>query len=254
MSGDAGPARVPGFFHTPLIRLALFDIDGTLVRTGGAGVRAFGRAGELVFRVQDGARRLQFPGRTDRSLLREFLSNHGLAETPEAISGFFDSYVFLLDHYLGVAQGRLCPGVEPFLDALEQQPAPPVLGLLTGNIRLGAEIKLRHFGLWHRFKLGAFGDDHEDRNVLAALALRRAQALLGNDLSPRDVLVVGDTVHDIGCARAIGARVLAVATGGDSMAALEAARPDWLAADLTAADLAAIQGGQRFNAAATERE
>jgi phosphoglycolate phosphatase len=223
-----------------LIRLALFDIDGTLVRTGGAGVRAFGRAGELVFRVDDGARHLRFPGRTDASLLREFLDNHGIPETPETTTGFYDSYVFLLDHYLQQAEGRLCPGVEQFLDALEQHPTPPLLGLLTGNIRLGAEIKLRHFGLWHRFRLGAFGDDHEDRNVLAAVALRRARELLGDNLPPNEVLVVGDTVHDIACARAVGARVLAVATGGDSMTDLAAARPDWLLPDLTGADAAEI--------------
>jgi phosphoglycolate phosphatase-like HAD superfamily hydrolase len=183
---------------------------------------------------------LQFAGRTDTSLLREFIEYHGLEPGAAAAWGFFDCYVFLLDHYLRQSDGRVCVGAAEFLAAWQRFPQPPVLGLLTGNILLGAEIKLRHFGLWERFRVGAFGDDAEDRNELAAIALRRGREILGGELDPSDVLVVGDTVHDIACGRAIGAKVLAVATGGNTLADLAGAKPDWAVADLTAADVAAI--------------
>ena len=112
-------------------------------------------------------------------------------------------------------------------------PEPPALGLLTGNIRLGAEIKLRHFELWEVFQTGAFGDDHEDRDQIAALAKERGSLLLNNDLSGEQILVIGDTPRDIECARAIDARTLAVATGGVKFEELETHKPDWLVKDLT---------------------
>jgi phosphoglycolate phosphatase-like HAD superfamily hydrolase len=225
-----------------MIRLALFDIDGTLIRTGGAGVRAFGRTCEIVFGIQDGVRHLQFAGRTDTSLLREFLATHRLENRPEQIAAFYDYYVFLLDEYLRHSRGQLCPGVLEFIEAWTRLPSPPILGLLTGNILLGAEIKLRHFGLWDHFRLGAFGDDGEERPTLARTALQRGRNLLGTNLQPEEVLVIGDTTHDIACGRAIGAKVLAVATGGHAPTQLAAARPDWLLPDLTTANVAAISG------------
>lgn len=214
------------------MRLVLFDIDGTLIRTGGAGVRAFERTGELEFQVSNGTSSMQFAGRTDMSLVREFFRRHGIAETPAHFERFFDRYVFLLDHFLSVCQGRLCPGVPEFLSALQQRPEPPLLGLLTGNTRLGAEIKLRHYGLWDRFVVGAFGDDHEDRNRLAEIARERGCRVRGRSLAPEEILVVGDTPRDVACGRAIGARVLAVATGGATAAALHESGPDWVVEDL----------------------
>ena len=211
-----------------MVRLALFDIDGTLIRTGGAGVRAFAQTGAEEFGVGNGTAYMRFAGRTDRSLVREFFDRHGIAPRPDAFTRFLDRYVFLLDHYLRVSDGRVCAGVLAFLGTLRQAPNPPLLGLLTGNIRLGAEIKLRHYGLWNWFETGAFGDDAEDRNRLAHIALERAERLLGTRLDPSSILVVGDTPHDVACGRAIGARVLAVTTGGASRAELEACRPDVL--------------------------
>ena len=110
---------------------------------------------------------------------------------------------------------------------------PPAIGLLTGNIRLGAEIKLRHFELWEIFQTGAFADDHEDRNHIAAIARQRGDLLLGGHLRDEEILVIGDTPHDIQCARAIGAKTLAVATGSVSFEELETHRPDWVVKDLT---------------------
>lgn len=196
-----------------MVRLVLFDIDGTLIRAPGAGVGAFVQAFADEFGIRDGLDRLQFAGRTDTGLVREVFQSHGIQ--PEAIHfrRFFDRYVFLLDDRLRRLGGEVLPGVTHFLEGLRRLSPDPVLGLLTGNIRLGAEIKLRHFGLWDWFQVGAFGDDAEDRAAIAALARQRGERLLGRSLNGTEVLVVGDTPHDIHCARAIGARVLAVASG-----------------------------------------
>ena len=217
-----------------MIRLALFDIDGTLVRTGGAGVRAFARTFASEFGAEDGFERLKFAGRTDPGLVREFFSFHAIPPTAENFSRFFDRYVFHLDEIMSQSQSVVCPGVWDFLHQLQHLPAPPLLGLLTGNIRLGAEIKLRHLNLWDVFKVGGFGDDDEDRGRIAAVARDRGSRMLGKPLRGDEVLVVGDTPHDIRCARAIDARVLAVATGGSALEELKAHQPDWAIPDLQA--------------------
>ncbi|MCX8155683.1 MAG: HAD hydrolase-like protein [Verrucomicrobiae bacterium] len=224
-----------------MVRLALFDIDGTLIRTHGAGVKAFARAFAVEFGLGNGTETMSFAGRTDTSLVREFLRQHGREATPEDMRRFFDCYIFLLDHYLRESTGGVIPGVTQFITALQTQHPPPVLGLLTGNIRLGAEIKLRHFGLWGPFVTGAFADDHEDRNEIARIALARGRALLGDSLQPHEVLVVGDTPHDIRCGRAIGAKTLAVATGGATLSELQHHAPDWAVATLENFPLEALQ-------------
>jgi len=115
------------------------------------------------------------------------------------------------------SDGAACHGVQHFIRDLLALPSPPVLGLLTGNIRLGAEIKLRHFGLWEIFHFGGFADDHEDRNHIAVAAFERGRRIIGKHLQPEEIIVVGDTQFDIRCGKFIGARVLAVATGGASI-------------------------------------
>jgi phosphoglycolate phosphatase-like HAD superfamily hydrolase len=123
--------------------------------------------------------------------------------------------------------------VPEFLDGLRALPRPPLLGLLTGNIRLCAEIKLRRFNLWNVFEIGAFADDSEDRNQIAVAALKRGRRVLGKDLQPDEILVVGDTPHDIRCGKFIGAKVLAVGTGGATLEELKRHQPDWVVEDLT---------------------
>ena len=223
-----------------MIRVVLFDIDGTLIRTGGAGVRAFERTGEQVFGLVDGMRHMRFAGRTDPSLIREFFRHHGVAESEENFQRFYDHYVFLLDQLLGQLDGHVCAGVNELLAGCRALPEPPLLGLLTGNIRLGAEIKLRHFGLWETFVMGAFGSDHEDRNALAGVARDRAGRILGRSLRGDEVLVVGDTPFDIECGRAIGAKVLVVGTGGARLEDLRHHQPDWLVENLTAVTAAQV--------------
>lgn len=211
------------------VRLVLFDIDGTLIHTRGVGVQAFGRTLEFEFHHPDVSHRIRFGGRTDPSLVREVFAHAHIEHNRDNVSRFFDAYVFWLDHLLTESRhGGPCPGVRDLLKALRALPEPPLIGLLTGNIRLGAEIKLRRFDLWDAFETGAFGDDDEDRNRIADVALQRGRKLLGKSLRGEEVLVVGDTPRDIECGRAIGAQVLAVATGGAETDELKDHRPDWL--------------------------
>jgi phosphoglycolate phosphatase-like HAD superfamily hydrolase len=217
-----------------MVRLVLFDIDGTLVRTGGAGVKAFAKVFATEFGATDGFERLKFAGRTDTSLVREFFGFHHIPASPENFRRFFERYVFWLDHILSDSKTETCAGVREFLAGLEALPQPPLLGLLTGNIRLGAEIKLRHFGFWDIFQTGGFADDHEERDHIAAIARERGRKILGNYLRDDEVVVIGDTPLDIRCGRAIRARVLAVATGGANLEELKAHQPEWAVPDLRA--------------------
>jgi phosphoglycolate phosphatase-like HAD superfamily hydrolase len=216
-----------------MIRLVLFDIDGTLIRTGGAGVKAFAKVFETEFKAVDGFEKLKFAGRTDTGLVREFFGYHAIPATEENFKRFFERYVFWLDHILKETQTTVCTGVWEFIRGLQALGKPPVLGLLTGNIRLGAEIKLRHAGLWEVFVTGGFADDSEERDKIAAIAKERGSRLLKEQLNGEQVLVIGDTQLDIRCARAIGAKVLAVATGTVPMEELESHRPEWAVKDLS---------------------
>jgi phosphoglycolate phosphatase-like HAD superfamily hydrolase len=215
-----------------MVKLVLFDIDGTLIQTGGAGEKAFSRVCEMEFGVPRATEFLQFAGRTDPSIVRDFFTRASIPPTPENFRRFFESYVFLLDELLRQLDGQVLRGVFPLLNKLESLPHQPLIGLLTGNIRLGAQIKLTHYNLWDRFSLGGFGDDHEDRNQIAAIARQRGHQRLARALDGDEILVIGDTPRDIECARAIGARVLAVATGKFSVDELRRERPDWATASL----------------------
>ena len=216
-----------------MVRLVLFDVDGTLVHTGRAGSQAFAKTFATEFKAHDGIEKIKFAGRTDVSLVREFFDIHNIPATPENFERFFTRFVFWLDHIVARSNGEICRGVPEFLDGLRELPQPPVLGLLTGNIRLGAEIKLRRYGLWDHFETGGFADDHEDRDHIAAAAFARGRRLLGQDLQPQEIIVIGDTPFDIRCGKFIGARVLAVATGGAKLDELKKHSPDWAVEDLT---------------------
>jgi phosphoglycolate phosphatase-like HAD superfamily hydrolase len=225
-----------------MVRLVLFDIDGTLIRTGGAGMMAFAKVFATEFNATDGFERLKFAGRTDLSLVREFFSLHQIPPTAQNFERFFDRYIFWLDHILLQTESSVYPGVWEFIHGLRALTEPPLLGLLTGNIRLGAEIKLRHVQLWDVFETGAFADDHEERDQIAAIARRRGSRILGTELKGSEVLVVGDTPLDIRCGRAIGAKCLAVATGGHPLDELELHQPDWALKDLREITPAAAVG------------
>ena len=216
-----------------MVRLILFDIDGTLVHTGGAGTKAFAKTFATEFDLHHGSEKMKFAGRTDVSLVREFFKIHGLDESPSHFRQFFARYVFWLDHIVRQSTGGECAGVRQFIADLLALPQPPMLGLLTGNIQLGAEIKLRHFGLWEHFVMGGFADDHEDRNHIAVAALARGRRVLDPHLQPQEVVVIGDTPFDVRCGKFIGAKTLAVATGGSTLAELQPHGADWTVPDLT---------------------
>ena len=216
-----------------MFRLILFDIDGTLISTGGAGVKAFAQTCDEVFNLPEATKNLIFAGRTDRGLIKDIFQNHQIPETEENVAAFFEGYLTRLENFLPDGLNEPLPGVRDFIAACRQLDSRPHIGLLTGNHPRGAALKLGHYGLWNEFAWGAFGGEETDRNQVAHQA--RQLALKDQpDLQPEEILIIGDTPRDIHCARAIGAKVLAVATGPDSVELLEPHQPDWVAANLNA--------------------
>ena len=190
----------------------LFDIDGTLVLTGGAGQRAMARAFEELFCVSDGFRDIQMAGRTDTWILSSAAEFHGII--PDRISRFQDAYLAHLERELEPENPRktIMPGVRPLLDALAARD-DAYLALLTGNYQRAARLKLEHFDLWRYFQCGAFADDAPDRNSLLPMALARIRERGGPNVQPANTIVIGDTPHDIECALYGGAVAVGVATG-----------------------------------------
>ena len=211
--------------------LLLFDIDGTLLDTGGKGMSALRDAALEIFGAA--GPQLDLAGSTDLGILESLYVHFGIAPTDEQTHAFFEAYHRHLEASLETAptQGRVLGGVVGLLEHLATA-GHAQLALLTGNTLLGAKIKLRHYGLDHHFPFGAYGSDKSDRNMLGMVALERALAFTGRSYSPERTLVIGDTPKDIACAHAIGARCLAVATGRFSAGELEAAGADWVLGSL----------------------
>ena len=215
-------------------KVVLFDIDGTLVLTGGAGVRALNRACEQVAGIRDAVTDVPLAGRTDWIILQDAIRRAGRELDGALLSGIKTCFVpALREEILLPGQGvkAVLPGVRELLDALAARP-DVFLGLITGNFEEGARIKLEHFDLWRYFPCGAFGDDAADRNELVPIAMSRAKACGVPDVPPHRVFVVGDTPRDIDCARAAGATAVAVATGHYDVDALRESGADHVFADL----------------------
>lgn len=215
-------------------KLLLFDIDGTLILTGRAGLRAMIRTFRELFGHDEPFRDITMSGRTDTFLLSYALTCAGLSDDEATHARFRAAYLGMLAEEIekpGTGHKGVMPGVGPLLDALHAHNAPH-LALLTGNYRDAARIKLSHFGLWDFFPWGVFGDESADRNMLARLARDRAARYVPA-AAAGDVVVVGDTPHDIECAHAIGAQAIGVATGGHSTSELRRVGADIVFEDLS---------------------
>ena len=216
-------------------RLLLFDIDGTLIHSGGAGVSALKLALKERHEIDDDLHDIEIAGMTDSGIVVAILKKHKVPETKENITAFLDSYVHFLSLELPRRKGKLLPGVFELLEKLRSRPHL-VLALLTGNVSRGAQLKLGHYGVWHFFEFGAFADDHHDRNQLGAFARSRAKEKHGREFSAAEIDVIGDTPRDIACGKAFGARTVAVATGTWSREELAKHQPDFLIDDLSDVD------------------
>jgi phosphoglycolate phosphatase len=230
-------------------RLLLFDIDGTLITSGGAGEGALIDAMKQRFGIEEDLRGITIAGATDALIARMMLEKSGLSASPENITALLDAYLSFLGQRLSRHAGYVLPGIVGLLDRLRQR-KDCVLALLTGNLVRGAEIKLSHYGVWDYFEFGAFADDHHDRNELPKFARARALETHGEEFPPERVFVIGDTPRDIECGKAVGAKTVAIATGNYSRADLAVHNPDFLFDDLsdTEAVIAVLLGSPHSGA------
>jgi len=215
-------------------RLLLFDIDGTLMRTAGAGREAMNRTFEKVYGIRDAFNNIMMMGRTDPGILYEALENHGLAQKEEEIERFRETYFWILAEEIEIPRSgkHLCPGVVELLDTLQNE-KKVIIGLLTGNWRYSALIKLRYFGIDEYFTIGAFADDSSDREDLVPIVIEKLKNQRHLNLLKHHIFVIGDTPLDIRCAKPHGVRTLGVATGFHSIDDLKKESPDYLFEDLS---------------------
>lgn len=201
----------------------LFDIDGTLITTYGAGMAAIKRAMTELFDIQN-VPKVTLHGQTDYGIISELFRPFGL-DVDSNIQSFKERYWEHLPETLMTLDGIILPGALELLECLHSR-EDVALGIITGNTQHSAQIKLQHFGLSHFFNFGGYGDLHADRNDVARDALIAGQECLGDRFNPNQLWMVGDTANDVRCARAINSKVVAVETGGTSPADLIAAKPD----------------------------
>ena len=219
--------------------VVLFDIDATLLRTGGAGREAFAETLRADFNIERIRGGISHAGRSDRGIAREIFAQHEIEDTPGTWERFRRGYLQRLEHTLADGRGGLLPGVLPLLHAIRGR-SDIAVGILTGNVAAGARLKLSRYGIDSFFDFGGFGDDHADRDGIAAEAFGAADGFLRAryrlSAAPRRTTVIGDTPEDVRCARAIAAKAIAVATGDSSMSELAAAAPVRVFPDLTDRD------------------
>jgi phosphoglycolate phosphatase len=218
----------------PPARLAwLFDVDGTLLITGGASRGAFSAAVRDLLNVEDDLADIAFAGRTEPLILSDILRKHGREFRDGDEAQFWNAVLDHMPDSLLRSSGRVLPGVIEILRRVRNEPGW-IAGLLTGNMSQMARLKLVHFGLFDQFAFGAFGEQAPDRDALACGIVARLERDHG--VPAHRCVVVGDTEHDVTCARAAGARVVAVATGSRTRAELERCSPDLVLDDLTQGD------------------
>jgi len=214
------------------MKFILFDIDGTIMDSGGAGTRAMDTAFMELFSVGNAFQTISMAGKTDMQILKEGFELHNVDYSNGVIPEFYRTYIRYLKQNIRDALGHIKPGIREALRELQAQ-KEFVLGLLTGNIEEGARIKLDFFGLNDYFNVGAFGSDDEDRDRLLPIAVVKLFKRNSLHVCFRDCIVVGDTPRDISCSKPYGAFSVAVATGPYSAAALSKAGADVVLNDLS---------------------
>lgn len=213
------------------MKLLLFDIDGTLLTTDGAGRVALRLAANDVFGLDEDLSGVTIAGNTDTGIIRDVLAKRSLPITDGNVNRYIGGYLARLRDQLAQSPGIILPGVRALLDIVAT--TGWTIGLLTGNVERGAQLKLTAHGINHYFSVGAFGDDHHDRNELAAIAKMRAEKFSDGRFSKTDIYVIGDTPRDINCGRSFGARTIAVATGSFAYHTLRQEKPDFLFKDFS---------------------
>jgi phosphoglycolate phosphatase len=216
------------------MKVCLFDIDGTLLSSGGVGQAAMEHSLEHEFGITRPTEGISVAGRTDFAITSDLMEFHGVEVSEENRKRLLDGYINRLPEEMANRTGLVLPGVVELLERLSS--GDSALGLLTGNFEAGAACKMNHYNLAHHFHFGAYGDAHRHRDDVARESFLRAQQFLKTDISPQDVRVIGDTPSDVQCGRAIGAKVIAVATGLFSFDELALTNPDHLFKDFSAVD------------------
>lgn len=216
------------------MKLLLWDIDGTILASGGAGMRALENSLTQLLGSSADLSDIDWAGRTDKWITEAIFAKYEVEHTPELAAKLIDTYLAGLPAHLSQST-QVLPGIRDRLAEADARPGV-VQGLLTGNLERGAKIKLDHFDLWHHFPFGAFADDSAVRNELGPHALRRAAVHAKHEFDPADVWIIGDTPHDIACGKIIGARTLAVATGHHTSDHLAPHQPDAIFANLADSD------------------
>lgn len=219
------------------MKLVLFDIDGTMINTGGAALRAVNSVFLTLYGVPDAIDGIRAAGRTDPAILMDIFRKHlGRDYEPPEAARVFGLYIEQLTAQIDAAGGYLVlPGIPELLRELAAR-SGLALGIATGNIERGARVKMGPSGLMGFFGFGGYGSDSEDRDVVVAMAIERGRALMPAGETLEEVFVIGDTHLDILSARASGARTVAVATGIETAAELEAHGPDHLFEDFSLTD------------------
>ena len=214
------------------MHVCFFDIDGTLLKTGGAGQAAMEAALLSEFQADRPVEGIPMAGRTDRAIVSDLFAYFGVESNEAEWANFMAAYLRHLPDLLQQMQGAVLPGIAGVLEELHRRD-DVLLGLLTGNFRAGAQLKLEHYRLAHYFLFGGYGDRHHHRDDVAGEALTEAERHHGDAFPAERVWVIGDTPADVQCARAIGAQSVAVATGTYSRSDLQATAPDHLFDDFS---------------------
>lgn len=214
------------------VKLVLFDIDGTLISSGGAGTRTLTKAFYEIFSIPDAFERIEMAGKTDIEIMKEGMKSYNIVPKEELVKRMKEGYIHHLRREIHNNGRHLKPGIRETLDELKSIEGI-YLGLLTGNLEEGGRIKLEPFGINPYFRFGAYGSDDEDRNMLLPIALKKFFGIYKFSLKTEDTIVIGDTPRDVACSKPYGAFSIAVAAGPYSYEELMNSGADLVLRDLT---------------------